>query len=158
MMTTPLPNRLRRRIGNVLIAAVLGSSVALAWASQSPNPASIGIADREAAFAQVSPPRYPAAAVRDGVSGHVMLSIGIGSDGKPMTINIVQSHPPGVFEAAASAAAAKWTFKPAVENGVAIASQVMVPISFSRDGETPAPATTPVPRVLDTLQVEATED
>ncbi|MDZ4814395.1 MAG: TonB family protein [Pseudomonadota bacterium] len=155
MMTTPLPSRLRRRIGNVLISAVLGTSVALAWASQSPMPASTGIADREAAFAQASPPRYPEVAARDGISGNVMLSIVIGSDGKPSTINIVQSQPPGVFDVAASAAAAKWTFQPAIENGVAIASEVLVPITFSSDGETPAPATTPVPRVLDTLQVEA---
>lgn len=158
MMTTPLPSRLRRRIGNVLIAAVLGTTVALAWASQSPIPATTGIADREAAFAQVSPPPYPERALRDGISGNVMLSIVIGSDGKPNTINIVQSQPPGVFDAVASAAAAKWTFEPAVANGVAIASAVMVPISFNAQDEAPVHATPPVPTVLNTLQVEAPEN
>ena len=155
MMTTPLPSRLRSRIGNVLIAAVLGSSVALAWASQSPMPAITGVADRAVAFAQVPPPPYPEGALRDGISGNVMLKIVVDSDGKPTMIDIVQSQPPGVFDAAASAAAAKWTFEPAVANGVAIASAVMVPISFNAQHEAPVRATPPVPTVLDTLQVEA---
>lgn len=154
MMTHPTPGSMRRRLGSMVLAMLFGTTAAFSWATQSPAKHAGG-ADREPSFAQVTRPRYPEQAIRDGIGGSVLLEIGVGADGLPSTINVVASQPPGVFDAAASAAAAKWTFEPALKGGVAIAAQIRVPVKFSLDENefqtTPEPATP----TLDTLQVRS---
>jgi bla regulator protein blaR1 len=155
MMNHPTPSPLRRRLGTLLLATLMGTTAALSWASQTPVSSQAGAADREPAFARVSPPTYPAQAARDGIGGSVLLEIGIDVDGRPSTINIVHSQPPGVFDAAASEAAAKWTFEPALKGGVAIAALVTVPVTFSPDDAPVAPVSEPGKTVLDALQVRS---
>jgi bla regulator protein blaR1 len=154
MMNYPTPDKMRRRIGSLMLATLIGTTAAVAWATQSPT-THAGGADREPSFSQVTPPKYPEQAIRDGIGGSVLLEIGIDADGLPSTINVVASQPPGVFDAAASAAAAKWTFEPALKGGVAIAAQVRVPVTFSTD-ENEVPAVTESAKTtLDTLQVRS---
>jgi TonB family protein len=162
MMTHPLPGRLRRSIGNVLLAALIGSVGTLAWAMQMPTPSGAAASaatqasgDRDPAFASLQRPKYPAQAMRDRVSGRVLMQIAIDERGIPLTIDVIESQPPGVFDAAASAAAEHWTFQPALKHGVPVAATFIVPVDFALDGEEPAPAPVakPEPQVLDTLKV-----
>ncbi len=155
MMNHPTPSRLQQRLGSVVLAALIVTTTAFAWATQSPIPAADSVADRQPSFARVTPPKYPEQAARDGIGGSVLLEIGIDTDGLPSIINVVASQPPGVFDAAASAAAAKWTFEPALKGGIAIAAHVRVPISFSPvENDVPA-VTEPGETTLDTLQVRS---
>jgi bla regulator protein blaR1 len=157
MMNQPTPSALRRRLGTLALATLIGTTAAFSWATQSPASANHSAADREPTFARLSPPEYPEQAARDGVGGSVLLEISIDTEGLPSTINIVESQPPGVFDAAATAAAARWTFEPALKGGIAIAAQVRVPVSFSPD-ENQVPAVTESGKTtLDTLQVRAPE-
>ena len=146
MMTHPLPGRLRRAFGNVLLAALIGGAATIAWAAQWQTPGGAGTpapsvsttGDRDPGFGRITRPKYPAQAARDRISGRVMLKIAIDTAGTPTQIDIVESVPPGVFDKAASDAAAGWTFRPALKNGVAVASVFLVPVDFEIDEPPPA--------------------
>ena len=66
------------------------------------------------------PPRYPAAAARDGVEGHVCFLFTVMSDGSVADLRIYESEPEGVFDAEATRALSRWKFKPLVVNGIAV--------------------------------------
>lgn len=76
------------------------------------------------------PPRYPAAAVEQKVSGMVMLVIDIDAQGHPVDIEVERSEPAGMFDQAAVDAAWQWKFTPEVKTGKPVASRIRVPITF----------------------------
>lgn len=76
------------------------------------------------------PPRYPADALAQGVSGKVMLLIDIDAEGRPTAIEVDSAQPEAVFDEATVAAAWNWKFNPEVLDGQAIASRVRVPVEF----------------------------
>lgn len=86
------------------------------------------------------PPRYPALAVEQELSGRVRLLVDVGADGRPTAIRVESADPTGVFEEEAVRAVWQWRFEPAVEDGRAVPSKVRVPVDFRIDGPTPAPA------------------
>ena len=85
------------------------------------------------------PPRYPSAAVEQGIDGTVVLVVDIDAEGRPLDVVVEKSTPAGVFDQAAIDAARQWRFTPAVENGKAVPGRVRVPIRFEAD-DPPAPA------------------
>lgn len=84
---------------------------------------------------RMSPPVYPAEAVRSGISGKVLLVVEIDASGRPVNAVVERSEPSGVFDAAAIDAVMKWTFRPAAADEEAGSRRVRVPIHFE------APAT-----------------
>ena len=76
------------------------------------------------------PPRYPAAAVEQKISGTVVLVIDIDAQGKPVGIEVERSDPAGVFDQAAVDAAWQWKFNPELKAGKPVASRVRVPVEF----------------------------
>jgi len=56
------------------------------------------------------PPRYPAAAARDGIEGWVRLEGSIGPQGEVFDVRVVESHSPGVFDRAAVRSFQKWKY------------------------------------------------
>ena len=78
-------------------------------------------------------PAYPAAAFAQGQSGRVVLEIDVGTDGKPTAVTVVESIPMGVFDANTVAAAWKWQFAPAMDEGTPVAGKVRVPVHFNMD-------------------------
>jgi len=84
------------------------------------------------------PPNYPAAAATQRISGKVVLLVAIDPRGRPTAVEVESAEPAGVFDAAAAAAAWKWSFQPAIEDGKPVASQVRVPVEFKIP---PRPAT-----------------
>jgi protein TonB len=88
-------------------------------------------------------PAFPAAAPVP--SGRVRLRLYIGEDGRVEQIAVMQSDPPGVFEASATAAFAGAQFTPGKVRGSAVKSQMTielffgspVPLADSRTADTP---------------------
>lgn len=80
-------------------------------------------------FIHSEPPIYPFIARKLGKEGNVILRLSLGAQGQLQGVDIVESNGFG-FAEAASAAIRKSTFAPAVRNGRAISSQVLVLIRF----------------------------
>jgi protein TonB len=55
--------------------------------------------------------------------GYVVVVFDISESGKVTGVDVVESEPRGVFDAAATTAVRKWVYEPRQENGVAVASQ-----------------------------------
>ncbi|KRG70063.1 TonB family protein [Pseudoxanthomonas dokdonensis] len=95
------------------------------------------------------PPRYPAQAAKDKVSGEVLLRVLVGSDGSTKQVQVEKSRPAGVFDAAVLEAARQWTFAPKISHGKAVEEWIRVPVTFAMDPENddaddPGRATAPV--------------
>jgi len=136
MMITRKPiSPVRHRIGLLTLSSLAaiallfaGTLMAVSAAPQHGNDGS----EPSVLESQVRP-RYPVEAIREGRQGRVMLLVTVGADGVPSALEI----DPGQTDAAASlqqatlAAVAQWRFKPARENGVAVAGKVRVPMDFT---------------------------
>jgi bla regulator protein blaR1 len=74
------------------------------------------------------PPAYPAPARDAQIEGRVLLHVLVGTDGLVRSVKVIQ----GVDELNESAmdAAKKWTFQPALKNGVPVATWIEIPMSF----------------------------
>ena len=126
-------SRMQRFLATPLVLALLCVAATTAWAAGNAPAADTSATTTEVGYAQLSPPAYPKQAAAEKTTGRVLLKIGVGVDGKPQTIDIVSSEPAGVFDQAAMDAVAKWTFTPATEAGVPMASTVLVPVNFAMD-------------------------
>ena len=62
-------------------------------------------------------PVYPEAARAKGIEGWVRLRYDISIDGRVENLKVLESSPPGVFDAAALAAVARWRYRPPVFDG-----------------------------------------
>lgn len=174
MLKHPLPGRRRTLVGKSVALLLTITSAVAAWAAQPPRlpsatgqgalpitqePAdSSGVSTFSVASLQMAgadgatpaphfpPPRYPADAARQGVSGSVLLKILVGTDGKAKDVLVEKSLPAGVFDAASMEAVRRWTFSPALKDGKPAQGWVRVPIDFQAPPPVQAP---PVPLVLD---------
>lgn len=79
---------------------------------------------------QTVTPEHPLALKRLGIDGQVDLMVAIDATGR-VTDAQVASSTEDAFEQAALEAVKQWTFKPATQNGVAVASRGRMPINFS---------------------------
>nr|CRH05391.1 putative TonB family protein [Candidatus Magnetococcus massalia] len=80
-------------------------------------------------------PSYPMLARRRGLQGTVLLHVQVSDQGAPLDVTIKQGSGYGVLDRAALEAVVRWRFKPATRGGVAILSQVDVPIRFTLSSE-----------------------
>ncbi len=76
------------------------------------------------------PPEYPRAALRAGASGEVVLRIDVAADGRPASIQVLQSSRNRALDRAAVQAVQRWRFQPAVRDGVAVPGSVQQTIRF----------------------------
>ena len=76
-------------------------------------------------------PEYPAQARAARVQGIVVLSVGIGTDGKVIDVSVVQGH--DLLNDAAIAAVRQWEYDPFFLNGqpVEVATQVTLSFQFN---------------------------
>jgi TonB family protein len=79
-------------------------------------------------------PKYPRLAQQTGHDGWVQLSILVDTDGKPHSVEVVDSSSYGLFERAAIEAAEQWRFEPAQQDGVPIAGQHALKLVFALEG------------------------
>lgn len=83
-------------------------------------------------YAVASPPPYPRGAIREGLQGQVMLKILVGTDGKPLDVQVETSSGHRILDKAARDFVLKnWQFKPAMRDGQPVQAYGMVPINFS---------------------------
>jgi periplasmic protein TonB len=78
-----------------------------------------------------APPRYPATAMRRGVTGTVLLRVEVGPDGVPMDVQVAQRSGSRDLDRAAIDAVRDWRFRPGQRDGQPVASTVTIPIDFS---------------------------
>ena len=82
---------------------------------------------------QMPPPRYPAAALRRGESGTVLVRVEVDTAGMPAGVALVQRSGSRDLDRAAMEAVRGWRFQPAQRNGQAIAASLVIPIDFKAD-------------------------
>ena len=78
--------------------------------------------------------KYPSDALRNNETGKVVVRIEVGADGEPTAVSIVTRSGSRSLDRAAVQAAKRWRFRPAQQDGRAVAAAVEVPIVFSLDG------------------------
>ena len=76
--------------------------------------------DREIRALRRPPPPYPRQAQLNQISGWVKLIFTVAADGTTRDIRVTASEPPGVFDAAAIGAVARFVYLPRLENGVPV--------------------------------------
>ena len=76
-------------------------------------------------------PAYPYRARARGVEGHVDVEFVVGTDGRVGSVTAVGAEPPGVFDAAAQRAVARWRFEPGVRAGAPVPVRMQIRIRFS---------------------------
>lgn len=78
------------------------------------------------------PPPYPVTAIREALTGTVMLRVLVGVDGKPIDVQIERSSGHRVLDAAAKKQVlAKWRFKPAMQDGQLVQAIGLIPVEFN---------------------------
>lgn len=75
-------------------------------------------------------PRYPAAALRRGEGGTVVLRVNVGADGRADEVAVARRSGSRELDRAALTAVRDWRFKPATRNGREVASVVQQPVEF----------------------------
>ena len=137
MLKQPLPSRRRLVAGTALVVVLASFAGVTAWAAQpsvaaeptgTPVPANAALESR-----MLHPPKYPAEALAQKVSGRVVLLIDVDATGTPTAIVVEEADPAGVFDAAAVAAAWNWKFDPEIKDGEPVASRIRVPVDFRLD-------------------------
>lgn len=122
----------RRRIGYLGLAlCMVGSAFAVQAAT---HDASRPHANPNLSFDARVLPQYPKDAIDHKQQGTVVLMVLVGKDGKPVRVKVDPSTQaaPSLVQAA-SDAAMRWHFNPAVKNGKPIESYAKVPVNFSLD-------------------------
>lgn len=76
------------------------------------------------------PPQYPPWALAQEIEGWVDLTFVVTSEGRVDRPTVVEAQPPGTFDDAAIAAAARWRFRPYQENGEPVPVRVYLHIDF----------------------------
>jgi TonB family protein len=76
-------------------------------------------------------PSYPPKAEKTGVEGWVELDFTVTETGTVQDVAVDAAKPPGVFEAAASAALLQWRFKPLVRDAKTVATRARIRIRFA---------------------------
>jgi protein TonB len=62
--------------------------------------------------------------------GRVLLNVAVSADGRATTVSVVRSSGVAALDQSAEATVRRWSFEPARVAGVAVASQVEVPVAF----------------------------
>ena len=80
-------------------------------------------------------PDYPIGARRRHEEGEVRVAVTVTSDGHPLHVSLAKASGHPLLDQAAVDAVRTWTFEPARAGGVAVTSEVIVPVRFSLSQE-----------------------
>lgn len=146
MLKQPMPTRVRRACGLVVVAAFGCCGAYVAAASQATEPETRASEDTK--YRESFPPEYPQAALDAHQSGHVELKVLVDEHGQPKSAEVFKADPPAakaMFGEASIAAVMQWKFHPARRLGQPVSGYVLVPIDFLTDGDAGADGLPPVP-------------
>ena len=109
----------------------LEATLALHHAGWQPPATSAGTTP--AGYDRLTPPRYPASAVKQNIEGLVVVAAQIDAKGKVTSAIVDHLEPPTaqMLGDVATGAVKRWRFKPALRNGMPVAGQALVPVRFS---------------------------
>ncbi len=79
---------------------------------------------------QSPPPTYPAAALRRGESGSVVVRVDVDATGYANNITVIQRSGSRELDRAATDAVRRWRFSPAMSNGQPVPGSIEVPFDF----------------------------
>ena len=83
-------------------------------------------------YALAPPPSYPREALREGLRGTVLLQVLVDTDGKPLQVDVAQSSGHRSLDRAAQRhVLARWTFRPALQDGRPVQAIGLVPVEFA---------------------------
>lgn len=106
-----------------VIAGVIGNTIA---------PVNEPITGAQLQYAHAPPPIYPREAIRDGLTGTVLLQVLVDVDGKPLEVKISRSSGHRTLDQAArKQVLGHWRFVPAQRNGQAVQAIGLVPVDFA---------------------------
>jgi TonB family protein len=91
------------------------------------------IADHDAKVITQTVPKYPTNIFKKNVSGTVLLKVLIDSNGLPKDISIEKSSESKSLDRAARKAVSEWKFSPKIVNGIAVPSELLIPIEFKSE-------------------------
>lgn len=114
------------------VADAVARSTAPAAATGTPTP-SVSAARFDAAYLQNPKPNYPALSRRLGEEGKVLLKVRVGSDGRPLAVDLEKSSNFERLDNAARQVVLSWRFVPAKRGEEAVEATVVVPIVFRLD-------------------------
>ena len=76
------------------------------------------------------PPEHPSGAYGDKLEGQVKIFVTVSADGQPRQVRIEETSGIDVLDHAARKAIEKWRFLPAYRRGIAVDSNVVIPVLF----------------------------
>ncbi len=85
----------------------------------------------EVAAVDTPTPAYPMELACAGVGGQVILSLAVGVQGTPTSVQLVRSSGNEALDQAAVAGVQDWKFKPATRGGQPQSTSIQVPVSFN---------------------------
>ncbi|EQM83227.1 energry transducer TonB [Stenotrophomonas maltophilia MF89] len=99
-------------------------------AAPGPAPAATGNSQPMPIAGQSPPPSYPAAALRAGETGTVVVRVDVDATGYPNNATVIQRSGSRDLDRAATDAVRRWRFTPAQSNGQAVPGSIEVPFDF----------------------------
>lgn len=83
-------------------------------------------------YASAPPPAYPIEALRSGQTGTVLLQVLVDTDGRPLQVDVTRSSGHRSLDRAARRhVLARWTFRPALQDGRPVQAIGLVPVEFA---------------------------
>lgn len=126
--------------GTLVLLAANKSAAATPATSQAP-------ADEDVTYRSMAAPKYPDDAIKSRVQADVYVKVQVAADGSVLSAHVDHVKPDSAAASAGSlgdaavAAVKSWHFNPARKSGVPVDSWVMVPITFSLNGQSAATTT-----------------
>jgi TonB family protein len=133
---TKMPNPRARRAPaqtEVVASATVDSSVNADQTQALPEAAAAHPQNQEAKPIHQEAPKYPIEALRNNETGTVQLRVRVDPDGVPADVSIEDSSGSRSLDRAAREAVSQWRFSPKYENGVAVASDILIPVEFKAE-------------------------
>lgn len=136
----PANSQAQQTIASAVAATPAGSQTSESPPASKPGkatntPAANGAENHSAlyrtAYLHNPEPPYPERSRELGEQGRVLLRVLVSAEGRASQIDIVDGSHSRRLDEAARTAVADWRFVPARQDGTAIASRILVPISFS---------------------------
>lgn len=75
-------------------------------------------------------PGYPPELACAGIGGTVVLSLTVGTEGRPTQVRLVRSSGQQALDAAAQEGVRSWKFNPATRNGQPVPQTIQVPVNY----------------------------
>ncbi|QQX78973.1 energy transducer TonB [Shewanella sp. KX20019] len=95
---------------------------------------SVGCANQPNTSVETTPPKYPVMAAKKGIEGYVELKYDVDKTGKVTNIQVINSHPEGIFESAATDGLAHWKYPPFLVDGKPVLKKdLTVKLDFNLD-------------------------